>query len=214
MWTSSAQQIDWDSLDTGDLILFHGERYWFSYLVEWFTWSDFSHIGIVLRDPIYLDQKLKGLYMLESGTENFPDAIEHRIHYGVQVVNLKKALGNYTGDMYLRKLAVSKTFRDNMDQVLGRVWDRIKDKPYDDHVWDLIRAEFRLDWGDNNRCNNFFCSALAAFLFEQFGFFRKPIAWDLIEPKDFDDNGRLMDLLIENVKLDPKCQVEAKCQVE
>lgn len=208
MWTTKKTAIDWDTLETGDLILFHGERFWFSYVVEWLTWSEFSHIGIVLRDPINIKSNLKGLYMLESGTEKFPDAVEHRIHYGVQIVNLQKVVDDYTGRVYIRKLTIPKTFRDNMHNVLGKVWEKIKDKPYDDKVWDLMRVEFGLEWGDSNRFNNFFCSALVAFLYEQFGYFREPLPWDLITPKDFDDHGKMNDYLIDNITLDGKILIK------
>jgi hypothetical protein len=193
---------DIDSLETGDLLLFSGKGYWFSYVVEYLTWSDFSHIGMVLRDPTYLDPKLKGLYMLESGTENFPDAIEHRLHYGVQVVNLEKVLEHYVGRVYLRKLKINSTQRKNSEVVLPQIWNTIKDKPYDDHIWDLICVEFGLKWGNTHRVDNFFCSALITFLYEKFDYITVPLEWDLILPKDYESGGKIDKILEENVNLD------------
>jgi hypothetical protein len=204
----SKTAIKWDLMETGDLILFHGEKFWFSYVVEWFSWSEFSHIAIILRDPVYIKPELTGLYMLESGIEKFPDAVEHRVCYGVQIVNLQKVIDNYNGSIYTRKLTVPTTFRTNMEAVLTDVWNTIKDKTYDDNVWDLMKVLFQIKWGNDNRYDKFFCSALVAFLYERFGYFRHEIQWDLIEPKDFDNTGRVMALLVpDKVTLEPKVKI-------
>ena len=174
-----------EMLNTGDLLLFHGERYWFSYLVEWFTWSKYSHVAMVLKDPVYLDEKLKGIYMIESGEENFPDAIRHRIIKGVQIVDLSEVLKNYNGTVYCRKLTIEDNLRENFDAILSCVWKKIQDCPYDENPWDLIRTAFDISWGNNCRTDSFVCSALVCFLYEQMKLFYVPIKWDLITPDYF-----------------------------
>lgn len=196
--------VDWDSFNTGDVILFHGECYWFSYLIESFTWSEFSHIGMILRDPIYIDSKLKGLYLLEAGAEKFPDAVEHKIEFGVQIVDLKKVVNNYTGKIYVRRLKVCNEIRSNLEITLSRVWKEIKNLPYDDNPWDLLKAAFRLNWGDNDRINDFFCSSLMTFLLDQAVFFNQKLEWDLVQPKDYDNGGKIETLLIDDVNMEPK----------
>ena len=49
---------------TGDLLLYSSNN-WISYLIEYFTSSQFSHISMIVKDPIYIDSKLKGIYVLE-----------------------------------------------------------------------------------------------------------------------------------------------------
>jgi hypothetical protein len=208
MAVANKTNIDWDSLDTGDILLFHGKNYWFSYIVEWFSWSDFSHIGMILRDPVYLDPRLKGLYMLESGAENFPDAIEHRIMWGVQIVNLDKVIQTYVGDVYIRKLRVVAPMREKMMNELPAIWQLISNRPYDDQPWDLIRTIFDLNWGDNDRYNSYVCSALITFLYEKFGFFSKDIPWDLVLPKDYDDTGKMNEIFIEGIGMTNKFLVK------
>ena len=39
-----------DELETGDIILFSG-NYFLSYIVEYFTNSIYSHVGVVLKNP-------------------------------------------------------------------------------------------------------------------------------------------------------------------
>ena len=61
-----------DELETGDIILFSG-NYFLSYIVEYFTNSLYSHVGVVLKNPNLGDARFKGIYLLESGFENTPD---------------------------------------------------------------------------------------------------------------------------------------------
>ena len=172
-------------LNTGDILLFHGEGYWFSYLVEWFTWSKYSHVAMVVKDPIYLDEKLKGIYMIESGKENFPDAIRHRIIKGVQIVDLEEVLKNYDGTVYVRKLTVEDHLRNDFDAILSVTWDKVRDASYDENPWDLIRTAFDINWGNNCRTNSFVCSAFVCFIYEQFQLLSIPLKWDLITPDYF-----------------------------
>ena len=44
---------------TGDILLYN-TQFWYSKLIEYFSDSIYSHIGIILRDPVYINQKLKG----------------------------------------------------------------------------------------------------------------------------------------------------------
>ena len=81
--------LDWDHLianaKTGDIFLYSG-THWYSKLIEYFSGSQFSHVTMILRDPTYINSKLKGLYIIESGYEGIPDAVDGKIHFGVQIV--------------------------------------------------------------------------------------------------------------------------------
>jgi len=202
-----------DSMETGDLLLFHGSSYWFSYVVEWATWSEFSHIGMILKDPTYIREDLKGIYMLESGTERFPDAIEHKIHVGVQLVSIDKLMEFYTGRVYLKKLnrpASASGVVSDFGSVIQYVWKKIEDLPYDSCLWDLMRAEFGIKWGDMHRENKFFCSALVTFLYENFGLFQEKLAWDSVLPEDYNDGKKIEKMLIPDFSLKPKILLQIK----
>jgi len=194
--------------DTGDLLMFHGAGYWFSFVVEYMTWSEFSHVGMILKDPTYIDPKLTGYYMLESGTEKFPDAVEHRIHFGVQIVSLEKLFDSYIGRIYHRKLTVSPETRDTFPEILSSVWSTIRDLPYDDRIWDLFRTEFGVNYGNMKRTDTFFCSALQTFLYERFDLFNIPVQWDLITPQNYDDNNKIETLFKEGITFSPKTQIK------
>lgn len=215
------EKTDWrsylDQMETGDLLLFHGSNFWFSYVVEWATWSEFSHIGIVLKDPTWIRPDLKGIYMLESGTEKFPDAVEHKIHYGIQVVSMEKLMSNYCGRVYFKKLnrpdvgsELPVGVASSFDQVVNHVWKKIEDLPYDDDLWDLMRAEFGIKWGDMHRMNKFFCSALVTFLYERFGLFKSDVNWDSILPEDYNDGKKAEKDLIPEYSLSSKVLLQEK----
>ena len=64
-----------------------------------------------------MEYKLMGMYLWESSLETFPDAIDHKIKFGVEIVSLKEVLSNdiQQDDMYFRKLNVN-----NREKILHR----------------------------------------------------------------------------------------------
>jgi hypothetical protein len=193
-----------EKLETGDILLFHGVNYLFSYIIEWATWSDYSHVGIVLKDPTYIDPSLTGYFMLESGTENFPDAVYHRINLGVQIVDLEIILDQYQGRVYHRRLQVPEEIKPNLPPSLTEIWEKVKNLPYDDSAWDLLRTELGIKYGDMKRTNTFFCSALSTFIYDRCKLLNETIDWDLVRPKDWDQNGKIDQILKCNVTLGPR----------
>jgi len=177
-----------EQLDTLDILLLNGQGFWFSYLIEWSTWNNFSHIGIVLKSPTWLDPSLTDIYFLESGMESRPDALDHQIKFGVQITPLRPLLKEYDGHIYYRKLN-SLAFRDHPEyyyQKMIQIHAIIHDKPYDDNLFDLLKAELRLRLGNCRKTSEFFCSALVGFIYTQLGFLPADTNWDLLQPKDFD----------------------------
>ena len=65
------------NLDTGDLLLYNSSNC-FAKIIEKLTNSNYSHISFILRDPTFIDEKLKGLFILESGSEIKPDALDKK----------------------------------------------------------------------------------------------------------------------------------------
>ena len=97
----------YDSLDTGDLLLFHGTAK-VSCCIEFFTSSKYSHIGMVLKDQTYIQPALTGLYVWQSGKEGFPEVEDHKIFDGVQISPLDKVIDDYgIGNVYVRKLILN-----------------------------------------------------------------------------------------------------------
>ena len=100
------EQLKYDDTDfqTGDILVYHATRFWYSRFVEYFTDSKYCHVSMILKDPTYIHPDLKGIYILESGMEEFPDSEDGKYKLGVQIVPLKKVLEKYDGQIYYRKL--------------------------------------------------------------------------------------------------------------
>lgn len=98
---------DFSKFDTGDILLFGSKKSKLSELIEWWCDSKWSHVGIILKDPKFIDYKLKGYYLLESGYEDFVDAEDNIKKYGVQIVPLEKVFQEYNGYIYWRQLKLN-----------------------------------------------------------------------------------------------------------
>ena len=178
--------IDWSKFDTGDIILFSGKNSWFSLMVEYFTSSPFSHIGIVLKNPTQIDPKLKGLHLLESGFEPIKDEVDDKKKFGVQIIPLKDKIKNYDGKIVYRKLNWSKcSITRNI--LMWLIYQKIQNKPYDINIFDFICAGLNLDIGNKQKTNEFFCSALVAFVYTKMGLLPENTDWTLWSPKEFND---------------------------
>lgn len=200
-----------NQINNFDIMLFNGKNFWFSYVVEYTTWSQFSHIGIVLKSPTWLHPSLTGDYLLESGEEDVPDAVTHKLKFGVQITPLEHIIKNYTGNIYYRNL-LSVPYKENPSHyhdILKRIYDMIENKPYDDSVVDLIRIGLHLKLGDCRRTNAFFCSALTSFIFTQLGILPSDTQWDMVEPKDYDTKGQIEQFMAQQqmASLGPLTQV-------
>jgi len=87
-------------LKTGDILLFDGNsKNWlfkiFDGLIKYFTNSDYTHIGMIIKDPKFLNKELKGYYVWESGTEKQPDPQDNMKKLGVQITPLEEITNSY-----------------------------------------------------------------------------------------------------------------------
>ena len=191
-----------DELETGDIILFSG-NYFLSYIVEYFTKSIYSHVGVVLKNPNLGDAKFKGIYLLESGFENTPDPENHRIKKGVQIINLEDKIKNYKGRIYVRKLHCTrdKKFYEKIIEIHSTVHNI----PYDLNPIDWIKGYFKIDIGNTQKENTYWCSALVSFVYVELGFLNKNIPWTLISPKELSSSSNQLKFI--NCKLDNDTQI-------
>lgn len=161
-------------MDTGDLLLFHGEHFWFSSLIEYATHSEFSHCGIVINIG---DKK----YMLESGLE-YKNG--NRV-LGVQLTNIDLLLATYTGIIYSKKL--ENYVNPIIEDEILEIFSKIKGDPYDYNPLHLLEVYFKIDEGNQQRTTEFFCSALVAYIYTELGLLSKDTEWDLFTPQNICD---------------------------
>ena len=178
---------------TGDIILF-SSNYWYSKLIERFSSSKFSHIGVILKDPTYINDQLKGLYVWESGAESKPDPEDNSKKIGVQITPLNDILepykGIFTGSVYYRKLNCIRN-KEFVNKLID-IHHIVHGKPYDTNILDWIKGQVNIDHkcddkdlGDDHKTNEFWCSALTGFIYSKLGFINDNIPWTIVAPKQF-----------------------------
>ena len=195
--------------DTGDIILFEDKSHnswldYLSYLIQYFTDSKYSHVGMVVKDPLIKGKTIKGLYLLEStGLDHMIDIDDHKTKFGVQIVDLHKRLQSDDDIFYYRKLNKD---RDEMfNDLYNKTYVIVKDKPYDINPLDWCKADFDLKKGNVQKTNTFFCSALVSFMLVSLNILPRDIDWTIMRPKDLGtENGTRLDLSMYNKEIQIK----------
>lgn len=174
-----------ENCQTGDLLLYSSKS-WYSYFIEMLGWSKYSHVSMILKDPIWINENLTGLYIFESGGENTNDVIKNKNVFGVQLIKLEDGLKEYmnksNGYVYYVKNNFERTenFYDKFKQIILNN----DGKPYDLHLIDWIGARFNLKIIKREDIR-FFCSALVAYTFTQINFLSEDTDWTIVSPKDY-----------------------------
>ena len=183
-----------DDLNTGDILLFHHTKNCSSCynsifscvtgLIEYYTQSEFSHVAMVVRDPEFTTPPLKGLYVLESSFELFPDVEDHRYKLGVELEDFDKVIKNSGGDVYIRKLNCERN--EDFYKTLDEIHTDVYNKPYDALPRDWVDAVLHKYSGSNAQSTkHFWCSALVAYIYVRWGFLPSYTPWSLVSPKMF-----------------------------
>ena len=187
------------NLKTGDLILFNyktkGCFGCFTKLIKWGTHSNYSHIGMILRDPTYIKPHLKGIFVWESSWEGEPDPQDNKVKLGVQITPLEEILHEYQGKghVFIRPVICnSNTFNNS---IMKKIHDVVYDKPYDIVPKDWIEAFFKKD-SHPQKTSRFWCAALVGYIYTQVGILNKKTDWSILTPCDFSLDGE--DLMFIN----------------
>lgn len=210
---------DHDELKTGDLLLFHhndefdgvinGMLSIFNDLIGWATHSKYTHSAIVIKDPDFCEPPLpKGLYVLESSYEPFPDAENYEYKIGVELERFEDVMEKWSGPIYWRKLHCTRD--EKFYQTLANAHSVLHNRPYDIIPTDWVRALFKIDAEkDGRRTKTFWCSALCAYLYVQWGFLPKDTPWSIIAPKSLGtEEGDQLQLAFRNCVIDSEYQIK------
>ncbi len=165
------------NIKSGDLILFSGNA-WYSKIIEYFTNSKYSHIGIVLQDG-------EKWWLLESGYESYSST--NKV-FGVQLTDLEKIYNENKGYIYIRTLKKNTEIID-LSSTIKKCYENVKNCPYDTDVCDWICALLEIK-GDipelkYERKDKFWCSALTTFVLEKCEIVNSQDYWTLIAPCDY-----------------------------
>lgn len=180
-----------NELKTGDIILFDYEGHSIiSSLLKRFTKSNFTHVGMILKDPKFIHPSLKGLYVWESGKEDDPDPQDNKKKIGVQITPFLEIYDKYknTGSkIYIRKIKDNNIFTD---ENLKKIHDIVYDKPYDIVPLDWIEGYLQKDLNPQ-KTNRFWCSALIGYIYTQLGILNTDTDWSILRPCDFSQDSQL-----------------------
>lgn len=172
-----------DEYDTGDILLFSDKTFIPSLLIEYISGSKYSHVGMILKDPIYIKPDLHGLYILEStGLTDICDAEDNKLKTGVQIRKLEDVCRTYDGAIFWRKLNVVRD--EKFYQTITDVHTSIHNKPYDFDIIDWFSGLLNVQFSDAHRTTKFFCSAMVTYIYHRLGLVDENTPWTIIRPKD------------------------------
>jgi cell wall-associated NlpC family hydrolase len=180
---------EYNFLNTGDLLLCDyddksGPMGWFSGLIKYFTKSNYSHVAMVLKDPTYINENLKGIYVWESSYEGRPDPQDGKIKLGVQITPIGHFIDYYKKHGYVvyRKLiGPTDYFKAS---TLSYIHHTVYDKPSDIAPRDWINALRHYD-SKPKKTTRFWCSALIGYIYSQLGVIDKKVDWSILRASDF-----------------------------
>ena len=99
--------------NTGDILLYERVYSWktpkdwilniMDYVIGKFTKSKYIHTAMIVRNPSW-NENLRGVYIIESNWENVPDAENHEIKCGVELIPIQTALTDETEHIHWRRL--------------------------------------------------------------------------------------------------------------
>lgn len=181
--------MDPQTLKTGDILIFAkhltwSPMSWFSKAIEIATRSPYCHVGMILKDPTWIDPKLKGIYLWESSYEGIPDPQDGKVKVGVELTPIDKILSDKHEAIYARKLICPKNKLNK--SVLENIHKIVYEKPYDFNPFDWLAAYLRKPIDGNRKNNRYFCSAFVACIFANANIIDSNTDWSLIRPSDFD----------------------------
>jgi len=210
--TNNKIDINELKLKTGDLLvcddLQHNDWGLFSWLIKYFTKSDYSHVGLIVVDPDMTNPVLKGTYVWTSGTSDVPDAEDDKKKFGVQFIEFEEFLKTYGGKIYLRRLKCEsekqyhKIFNIN---VLREIHQVVYDKPYDVVVADWIEAYCQKD-NKPQKTSRFWCSALIGYIYTKLTLLRSDLDWSILTPSFFSNENKSFSML-HGAKLEKEEQI-------
>lgn len=211
------------TFQTGDILLYNTTKYWYSRLIERFTSSDYSHVSIVLHRPTWLDASLneEEYYVLESGSERFPDAVSGEMKFGVQVCPLSKVWAEYAsqgyGHLYVRRIRfLCQNGQNTLIEGIKSAYKKVNSCPYDLNPCDWIKCYFdesktleQIEATNqrDQKTTSFWCSALVSFVLVVSGFLDKSVPWTVITPYDYSSYSKSQRLAFQGCAFDTDTQL-------
>ena len=179
------------TLKTGDLLLCDDLQYgsWglFSWVIKFITKSDFSHVGMIVKDPEFTETPLEGTFVWTSGISNVPDPEDKQTKFGVQFIPFDHFVQTYGGKIFLRRIQFQDPDEYNTifnTNNLKEIHQVVYDKPYDLVITDWIEAYCKKD-PNPQKTNRFVCSAFIGYIYTQLTLLPEDTDWSILYPGFF-----------------------------
>lgn len=176
------------NLSTGDLVLFSGKGI-LSASIKFFTRSNYSHIGMVLRLEhdflaIWESTTLSPLIDLDTGLPT----------KGVRVVPLSESIRS-ARKVVVRQLLGADITSSDVEKLM-QLRKEFIGRPYEKHETELIKAAYDGPGGANHSdLSSIFCSELVASAYQHIGVMASHIPPNEFTPGDFSEQGKGIPLL-------------------
>ena len=182
-----------NTLKTGDIIMCHSsiQDSITDKIIEDATYSPWEHCGIVIRDPWWTKQEMKGLYILQSGwgPNGYPDILNNNVS-GVTLNKLSDFLCNRI-KIYVISLSKT-TWNENEKNRFSKAFTNVHGKPYDNNIchWlivgisSILKCECCSRKVIKREDQQLWCSALVAYMYTQMGWLNKTDDWTCETPAD------------------------------
>ena len=188
------------TLKTGDLLLCDDLQYgsWglFSWVIKFITKSDFSHVGMIVKDPEFTETPLKGTFVWTSGISNVPDPEDKQTKFGVQFIPFDHFIQTYGGKIFLRRIHFQDPEEYNTifnTNNLKQIHQVVYDKPYDVIITDWIEAFCKKD-PKPQKTSRFFCSALIGYIYTKLTLLDQNTDWSILYPNFFSSENKTLSL--------------------
>ena len=175
-------------MQSGDLLLCQGKGF-ISSMLQWVGQSKYSHVGIVLYQPIYLCETLSdGWYVWDASYSYTPEEETQKILYGVQIHKLKDIISLYgINNLFLRRVTAPRDYQ--FFNTIETVHKEIHAKPYDLHIMDWISAKVNMVLPFSlstifKHTDRFWCSALVSYIYFRLGWITD-VNWSIIAPREY-----------------------------
>jgi len=174
------------NLQTGDILLFSGKG-GISDGIKFFTFSKWSHVGMVYRLDDPLDPK-GSIFCWESTTlSNVTDAETGKLTKGVQRVELSERLERSFATGYeISVRHLSKPLTNDMIILLNNFRHEVSGRTYEKSKLELLKSAYDGFLGRNQEdLSSLFCSELVAEGYQRMGLLTEDRHSNEYIPKDF-----------------------------
>lgn len=191
-----------NELKTGDLILFTNEYKGAYKILNCFNKSiintEYTHVGMVLKDPTFISPNLKGLYLWHSDLRE-TDLEEQQIKFGVKINPLIEECRNRKTKIFVRKIICNNNDIFNQEK-LQEINNTINEKPYEVIPPEWLGHIFEMD--KDKKPNHSWTSALIGYIYIQCGILDASTEWGQLKPSDFTLGNKDLKYINEFIKLE------------